>query len=181
MTADADLDRALRDVVHTPVTTAPAVRVLAPSAVDRSAAAASGRGDRGGNSAGDLLLIDVDIYFVKRGLEAVLRSSTVLVEPSLGASALLARHVGEFAADLPDVRVPAEWRRAPGSAPRYPQSAVRKLFRDGWDWAIHRLDAGDARYLRLRSRVRGRTARPPRCLRDDQIDALRQIRNALTS
>jgi len=126
-----------------------------------------------------LKLVKYRVLFAKRGYEAVLDRDSALVHDNLTPEAFVAWKIAEFSRRLESVRVPASWAGTAGDKPRYPRAATRKELEGRSVWVINRLDDDDDKYLRISFEVLDRSVRERFEYEEDQVDVLRQIRDAL--
>jgi hypothetical protein len=77
------------------------------------------------------------------------------------------------------VRVPAAWGGTATERPRYPKAATSRQIDGKTVWFINQFDDDDHKYLRVSFEVLNRSARERFHYEEDQVDVLRQIRDAL--
>ena len=126
-----------------------------------------------------LKLVKYRVLFVKRGYEAVLADGSSMVHDNLTPEGFVAWKISEFSRNLDKVRVPAAWGGTASERPRYPSGAVQKDIEGKKVWVINHFDDDDHKYLRVWFEVLNRTARERFEYEEDQVEVLRQIRDAL--
>jgi hypothetical protein len=119
-----------------------------------------------------LKLVRYKILFIKRDYEYAFPEQEELVYDNMTDSAFTAWKIAEFIQSLDRTEVPEKWLK---KVPPYP--ADRKKVGD--KEYIHRLDESDKKFLRVYFEVLQRYAREKLKYEEDQLDALRGIREAI--
>lgn len=119
-----------------------------------------------------LKLVRYKILFIKRDYEYAFPEQEELVYDNMTDSAFTAWKIAEFIQALDRTEVPEKWLK---KVPPYP--ADRKKVGD--KEYIHRLDESDKKFLRVYFEVLQRYAREKLKYEEDQLDALRGIREAI--
>lgn len=128
-----------------------------------------------------LKLVKYRVLFVKRGYEAVLDDNSDMVHDNLSPEGFVAWKIAEFSRRLENVRVPTAWLGTACDRPRYPSCAIQRTIDGTPVWCINQFEDDDQKYLRVSFEVLNRTARERFEYEEDQVDVLRQIRDALAS
>jgi len=119
-----------------------------------------------------LKLVRYKILFIKRDYEYAFPEQEELVYDNMTDSAFTAWKIAEFIQSLDRTEVPEKWIK---KVPPYPVDRRRV----GDKEFIHRLDESDKKYLRVYFEVLQRYAREKLKYEEDQLDALRGIREAI--
>lgn len=129
------------------------------------------------NLSDDMLkLVRYKVLFIKRDYEWAFPEREELVFDNMTDSAFTAWKIAEFIQNLNRVEVPHKWRE---KTPPYPPTQEWKNV-DGRDiWVLHSLPESDKKFLRVYFEVLQRYAREKLRYEEDQLDALRSIREAI--
>lgn len=119
-----------------------------------------------------LKLVRYKILFIKRDYEYAFPEQEELVYDNMTDSAFTAWKIAEFIQALDRTEVPEKWLK---KVPPYPADRRRV----GDKEFIHRLDETDKKFLRVYFEVLQRYAREKLKYEEDQLDALRGIREAI--
>jgi hypothetical protein len=123
-----------------------------------------------------LKLVRYKILFIRRDYEYAFPEKEELVYDNMTDSAFTAWKVAEFIQSLDRTEVPTKWREKIPSYP--PKQEVRRV--DGREMlVIHSLPETDKKFLRVYFEVLQRYAREKLKYEEDQLDALRGIREAI--
>src|SRR2546421_9761165 len=119
-----------------------------------------------------LKLVRYKILFIRRDYEHAFREKEELVFDNMTDSAFTAWKIAEFIQSLDHIEVPEKWLK---KVPPYPPD--RKMI--GGKEVIHSLPESDKKHLRVYFEVLQRYAREKLKYEEDQLDALRGIREAI--
>lgn len=129
------------------------------------------------NLSDDMLkLVRYKVLFIKRDYEWAFPEREELVFDNMTDSAFTAWKIAEFIQSLNRIEVPHKWREK--TPPYPPHQEWRNV--DGRDiWVIHSLPESDKKFFRIYFEVLQRYAREKLKYEEDQLEALRGIRDAI--
>jgi hypothetical protein len=129
------------------------------------------------NLSDDMLkLVRYKVLFIKRDYEWAFPEKEELVFDNMTDSAFTAWKIAEFIQSLDEVKVPDKWLK---KTPPYPEDRKQAMVEGKSTWVIHRLEEADKKFLRIYFEVLQRYAREKLKYEEDQLDALRGIREAI--
>ncbi len=122
-----------------------------------------------------LKLVRYKILFIRRDYEHAFPEQEELVFDNMTDSAFTAWKIAEFIQSLDRTEVPTKWRE---KVPPYPPKQERRIVDGRETWVIHSLPETDKKHLRVYFEVLQRYAREKLKYEEDQLDALRGIKEA---
>src|ERR1051325_684500 len=124
-----------------------------------------------------LKLVQYKVLFIKRDYEVAFKEQEELVYNNLTATDYTTWKIAEFIQNLDETDVPTQWQGGTdgGRRPTYPQDPEYL----GGRWVINRLPEDDKKYLRVYFKVLDRNKREGLRYRKRQLDALKDIAEAL--
>jgi len=123
-----------------------------------------------------LKLVRYKILFIRRDYEHAFPEQEELVFDNMTDSAFTAWKIAEFIQSLDRTEVPTKWRE---KVPPYPPKQERRIVDGRETWVIHSLPETDKKHLRVYFEVLQRYAREKLKYEEDQLDALRGIKEAI--